>query len=140
MARNDLLQNNQQSTALVIDGELAGAIVEGPSLLMSKVAAGSLSARYTVDAETNTITLAALWEVSDDNSTFRRCGGELNAAPTVLATGTGGADAAVTRQIDAPRAVYGHRYCRASVLVGVTTGTSSDSATVAYDYALDQGF
>src|SRR5262245_47968301 len=129
MAFNDLLVNNAQSTALTVNGVLAGASAAGPTLLMSRVAKGTLSAKFVALAETNTITLAAIWEVSDDASTWVRASGLTNTAPTVLGTGTAGADTAVTRQVDPPAAVYGKRYARASCLVGVTTGTSSDTCT-----------
>lgn len=120
---------------LTIDGVAAAAVVAGAALDMSNVQPGSLSAKFVVDAETDTITLSAVWQVSDDNSTWVRMKSENNVTPTVLATGTGGADAAVTVAIPAPAAVYGWRYVRGGVLVGVTTGASADTATMAYRYA-----
>jgi hypothetical protein len=140
MAFNDVLRNAQQSTAITLTSVTATSIAAGPTLLMSQVKTGTLSAKYVALAETNTITLSAVWEVSDDASTWVRCTGVNNVVPTVLGTGTAGADTAVTRQIDAPAGVYGKRYARASVLVGVTTGASSDLCTVTYDYVQDPGF
>lgn len=139
MAFNDLLQNNQQSTALTINGATSGSIVAGPTLLMSRVGRHTLSAKVVALADTNTLTLTAIWEVSDDASTWTRAGGPNNVTPTAIATGTAGADTAVTRNIDAWDSVYGKRYARCSALVGGTTGASIDSCTVSYDYVLEPG-
>jgi len=139
MAANDLLQYNVGATALTIDSIAAGATVAGPTRLMADVKVGTLAAICVVDAETNTLTLASYWEVSNDASTWVAAVDENNVVPTVLATGTAGADATVTKAVSAPMAVYGHRYCRCSMLVGGTTGTSSDTATVGYSYVIDTG-
>jgi hypothetical protein len=139
VAYNELLRNNQQSTVLTIEDATAGTVVAGPTLLMSNVEKGTLSARCTVEAETSTITLSAVWELSDDGTTWRQARGLSNATPVVLATGTGGDDAAVVRNVDAPTAVYATRYVRCSILVGTATGAAVDLATVAYDYAQNQG-
>lgn len=143
MAFNDILKNNVtppgQTSTLTLNGVTAGNVVAGPKLLMSDVRIGTLSARCTVTAETNTLTLTAVWEVSADGSTWLRARGEANASEVALATGTAGADAAVTRSIDAPNAVYGFRYARCSILTGVATAGASDLAAVTYDYQQDQG-
>jgi len=128
-----LIQGAAQT--LTIDGVAAAGVAAGSALLMSEVEPGTLSAKFVVDAETDTITLSAIWQVSDDNSTWVRFKSADNVTPTVLATGTGGADAAVTVAVPAPQGVYGWRYVRAGVLVGVTTGAAADTATVAYRYA-----
>lgn len=94
-----------------------------------------LSALVTVDAETNTLTLAAKWQVSNDGSTWVDvANGSQNAAAVVLATGTAGADAAVTKMIPAPDAIYGWRKARIAFVVGVTTGTTSDTYAAGYCY------
>lgn len=143
MAFNDILKNNVtppgQTAALTINGITAGNVVAGPRILMQDVRVNTLAARCTVTAETNTLTLTAVWEVSQDGSTWLRARGEANASEVALATGTAGADAAVTRVIDAPNAVYAFRYARCSMLVGVATGGASDLASVTYDYQQDQG-
>jgi hypothetical protein len=139
MAFNDLLQNNQQSTSLTLTSVTSGTIVAGPTLLMSRVGKMTLSAKVVALAETNTITLTAVWEVSDDASTWELARNENNVVPTALGTGTSGSDTAVTRHLSAPHAVYGKRYARCSCLVGVTTGASSDTFSVAYDYVLEPG-
>lgn len=135
MSFNALLQNNFNATAITINGVTATSIAAGPSQVMQDVTPGTLSATCVVTADTSTITLSAVWEGSDDGgTTWKRLVSENNVAPTVLATGTGGADAAVTRVVSAPAAAYGWRAVRCSILVGVTTGASIDLATVGYNY------
>jgi hypothetical protein len=98
------------------------------------VKAGTLGAHVVATAATSTITLTAVWEVSDDATTWDRV---LDAAASVLfATGT---VSAVTGQVSAPNAVNSKRYARCSCLVGVTTGGASDHFVVRYDYILDPG-
>lgn len=94
-----------------------------------------LSAKFVLLAETNTITLSAIWQVSDDNSTWVRIKSTDDITPTVVGTGTAGADTAVTVVLPAPHGVYGWRYVRAGILVGVTNGASGDTGTIAYRYA-----
>lgn len=136
MAYNDFLQNNQQLTDLTASVAAApnGASVAGPTLLMSNVEQGTLSARCIFLAQTTSLTLAALWEISDDGTNWRQARGVSNATPVAIATGTAGADTAVARNVDAPNAVYGSRYARCSVLLGGANGASGDQASVAYDY------
>jgi hypothetical protein len=94
-----------------------------------------LSALVTVDAETNTITLGAKWQGSNDKTTWLDIAhGPQNPAAVALATGTAGADAAVTKVVPAPAAVYGYKFARCAVLVGVVTGTSNDTVSIAYSY------
>jgi hypothetical protein len=57
-----------------------------------------------------------------------------NPANVVLATGTGGADASVTKAIPAPLPIHGWRYMRAVARVGVTTGATVDTYSIAYRY------
>lgn len=93
----------------------------GATLNMTKVESGTLSALCTVDAETNTLTIAHAWQVSNDGTTFYDCAPSNNAATVVLATGTGGADAAVTVSIEANQSVYGYKYARLRLVAGVAT-------------------
>jgi hypothetical protein len=136
MASNDLIQFNSGATALTLT-DIASANVAGPTKLMADVKPGTLSALCVVDAETNLITLAAAWEVSNDASTWYSAVNPTNTAPTVLATGTGGADATVSKVVSAPDAVYSARYARCSIAVATATGTSNDTATVGYCYVID---
>lgn len=133
----DFVQSAETSGNL--DSETAGTIVGGATLIMYDVKPGTLSARYNVDAETDTITLTPVWQVSDDSSTWERLLQPNGAAEVVMATGTGSADDAVVRRVSAPDGVYGHRFARCGVLVGVTTGTTSDTYAFKYQYQRDRG-
>lgn len=123
------------STTGDFNSDAAGTLDAAATVVMSQVKPGSLCAEATVDAETNTLTIAVAWQVSKDNSTWLRLGATANnAAEVVLATGTAGADAAVTRVIPAPDAVYSFPYARACALSGVTTGGASDVWDIKYHY------
>ena len=121
--------------SLNINGAIATTVTGGPTLNTSVFEKGTLSADVTVDAETDTITMSLVWEVSNDASTWMRLAISNNPAVVALATGTTGADASVTRVIAAPDQVSGWRYCRASILNGVVTGTTNDTYSIAYNYA-----
>lgn len=119
------------------DALTAGLQANGPTLFLggNEKKVTDVSALVTVDAETNTITLAAKWQVSADATTwYDFANAPANTAATVLATGTGGADAAVTKVIPAPEGLEGWKYARMSVVVGVTTGTTSDTYSIGYSY------
>lgn len=118
-----------------LDAVAAGGNGAGATLQSQNVVPGTLSALFVVDAETSTITIAAQWQGSDDNSTWYDMAGDpQNPANVVLATGTGGADASVTKVIPAPRPLHGWRYMRAVARVGVTTGATVDTYSIAYRY------
>ena len=121
-----------------LNGNTAGTTEGATSVLMGDNArqkVRNLSALVTVDAETDTITVAGKWQVSNDNSTWVDVAhGTQNAAAVTLATGTAGADTPVTRAYQAPDAVYGWRYCRFALVNGVATGASADTYTVSYCY------
>lgn len=135
MASNSKIVYNAQATgSLNIDTAVAGTNTGGPTFVTANCVQGSLSALVTVDAETNTITMGVVWQVSNDNSTWVECTPTNNAAMVVLATGTAGADASVTRVIPANDAVYGWRYCRAAIKNGVATGTTNDTYSIGYNY------
>lgn len=122
------------ATGVAPAGQVNGAtLFMGSSVKKIK----DLSANITVDAETDTLTMAAQWQGSNDASTwFNIAGTPTNPANTVLATATGGADAAVNKVIPAPLAIEGWRYARCSVVVGVVTGTDNDTYSIAYAYNL----
>lgn len=137
MAFNDRVRNNQQATSPSLNGVLVGASANGATLLVLNVTPGTLSATVTVDAETNTITLTPIWQASRDGSAWTDVHPENNAAYVAQATGTGGADPAVTRVLSAPAGVYGFRFARVVVRVGVVDGAVADSTTIAYNYLAD---
>lgn len=128
------LENGFASATGTLASKAVGSLTGGSTLSLHDVTPGTLSALYTVDAETDTVTIAAAWEVSTDGSTWVRLMNATNTAPTVLATGTAGSDASVSRAVAAPREVYGWPYCRASVLVGGTTAQSADTYTISYAF------
>ena len=98
---------------------------------------GSLSCRVSVTAATASLTLALVWQVSSDGSTWYRVSDSNNTAATVLATGT---SAAVERVVSAPSATSGWRYVRATILTGGATGGASDLYTGSYNYLQDASF
>ena len=114
---------------------VAGTTTAAGTLPVELMEPHSLSAEFLVDAETDTITISGIWQVSDDGSTWVDVKPENNAAIVVLATGTAGADAAVTVVLSAPPAVYGARFVRAAVRNAVATGAAADTYSIAYRYA-----
>lgn len=94
-----------------------------------------LSALVIALADTNTMTVTAKWEVSNDGSTWLDLANEpQNPAGVAIATGTAGADTAVTKVIPAPEAVYGWRKARLALVVGVATGAAGDTWSIGYSY------
>lgn len=113
----------------------AGDTVSGSTITIDMVEPPTLSALVALDAETDTITLTPYWEVSADQTTWYRVYDQNGTASTAQATGTAGADATVSRVLNAPGAVYGWRFCRVTVVVGVTTGATADTYAISYNYA-----
>lgn len=132
------IRYNAHASSGTLDTLVAGTTTGGTAVAIgdnTRQKVRALSALVTVDAETNTITIAAKWQVSNDNSTWVDvANGSQNAAAVVLATGTGGADASVTRVIPAPDSVYGWRYARVAVVNGVVTGNAVDTYSMSYSY------
>lgn len=119
------------------NGVNAGSAVAGKAISVGNETqrVRALSARLSLDIETSTLTAAALWQVSNDNTNWIDVAyAPNNAAAVVLATGTGGADPTVTKIIPAPDAVYGYRFARISVVMGVTNGTTNDTYEIGYAY------
>ena len=137
MAFNDRLVAGAASSAPVLNGVTSGNRAAGSTMLMAQVAVDTLSATVALTAATATITLTPFWQVSDDASTWVDVYGVNNAAYVVQTTGTA---AIVTRVLEAPRAVYGKRYSRVTIQVGVVTGGASDLASVSYSYVVSEGF
>lgn len=87
--------------------------VNGKAVIMNDVADGTLSVWCTVLADTNTLTITGKWQVLDHAGNWVDVANEpQNPAGVALATGTAGADTAVTRVIPAPTAVYGFKQAR----------------------------
>jgi hypothetical protein len=128
---------NLHITTGTADAVAPAGQVDGASLFMGadvkKVK--DLSALVTVDAETSTLTMTPKWQGSNDKSTwYDIVHGTNNAAAVAIATGTGGADASVVKVIPAPTAIEGWRWARCSIIIGVVTGTTSDTYSIAYNY------
>ncbi len=115
---------------------VAGTQTGVGQVVMHYVQKDTLAALIVVDAETNGITLQADWQVSNDGSNWYACStAPNNPATVVLATGTAGADAAVTRVVPAPLAVYsGFTYARVAITNLVQTGAAADTYSVRYAY------
>jgi hypothetical protein len=106
----------------------AGSTTGGTAIATAMWQPGTLSCLFTVDAETNTITLTGKFQVSNDNSTWYDLAGDAqNPANVALATGTAGADTAVDRVLPVPMAAHGFKYIRAAVVNGVATGAAVDT-------------
>jgi hypothetical protein len=130
------IRYNQKSSSGNANTLVAGSAVNGTGLELgdnTRRKVHALSALVTVLAETNTFTWSGKWQVSNDNSTFvDLANGPQNAAAVVLATGTAGADVAVSKSIPAPDAVYGWRYARFVLVTGVATGAAADTYAMGY--------
>lgn len=132
------LRYNDKAVSGTADTLGQGSVIGGSSLDVNDNARqklAALSALVTVDAETSTFTFAGKWQGSNDGSTWVDiANGSQNAAAVVLATGTAGADAAVTKSIPAPDAVYGWRKARFALVTGGTTGAAIDTYSISYCY------
>lgn len=124
------------------DTLVAGSVIAGNALLTgdnSRQKVRNLSALVTVDCETDTLTMAFKWQVSNNGSTWVDvANGSQNAAAVVFATGSAGSDAAVTKMFPAPDSVYGWKYVRAAIVTGVTTGAAVDTYSIGYCFRSGQ--
>lgn len=128
---------NQFASSGTANGVASGSQVNGTSVPLGRIASRlrDMSALVTCLAETSTLTFAAKWQVSNDNSTWIDCAhAPQNPAAVVLATGTAGADTAITRMIPAPAGATGWAWARLALVVGGTTGASADTFSVGYCY------
>lgn len=115
-------------------------VVAGNALLMSDVVQETLSAYVDVIALTSTMTLSVKWQVSHDNSTWVDAQIEGASAvansdvPEILATGTGSA-VETKKALTPPHSVYGWRWSRVALVVGVAdSGSASDTWAYNYNY------
>lgn len=120
---------------------IAGTTTPGTALQTAGIELGTLSCLCVVDAETDTITLTAKFQVSDDNSTWYDLAGDAqNPANVLLATGTGGADAAVSRVLPVPPAALGWKYVRPALVNLVATGAAADTYAFTFYFRYVTGF
>lgn len=132
-----MLKSAIASSTGTFNGVASGSAVNGTAIFIGNVCkkVANLSAVCTLLAETNTLTLSVKWQVSADNSTWYDLAlSPQNPSAVVFKTGTAGADTAGTLVVPAPEAVYGWAWARAIVVVGGTTGTTSDTYTISYNY------
>lgn len=122
------------------NGVAAGAFINGAALKMARCRPHTLSAQVTVDAETTSLTFSLVWQGSNDaTGAFASpvdLANDVNGAPVVLATGTAGADAAVTKAVAAPAAAYGFKYVRCRLLVGGAAGLAADTYSMGYNFRI----
>jgi hypothetical protein len=130
------LRSAVYSTSGNADTLVAGSTIAGTSVNLGDNArqkVKELSALVTVDAETTSLTFAAKLQVSNDNSTwYDISNGSQNAAAVVLATGTAGADASVSKVFTFPAGTYGWRYARLALVTAGATGAAVDTYSISY--------
>ncbi|HTJ17820.1 MAG TPA: hypothetical protein VL494_13665 [Steroidobacteraceae bacterium] len=120
---------------------VAGTTTAGTAIQTANIEPGSLSCLFTVLAETNTLTLTGKFQVSDDSSTWYDLAGDAqNPANVVIATGTAGADTAVTRVLPVPPSALSWKWVRAAVVNGVATGASGDTYAFSFRCTRYSGF
>lgn len=135
-------KSNDKVASGTLDAIEAGSFASGPAMPMARVKIGSLSAQITVDAETSSLTVKAVWQGSNAEDFASPVDLKLNelatldASAIVLDTGTGGADASNTMAVPAPDAAYGFRWVRCRLLVGGATGTTADTYSMGYNYRI----
>ncbi len=132
-----MIRYNQFASTGTFDAIGIGSQKSGTAVPLGRINSRlrDLSALVTVDAETDTLTVAAQWQVSNDNSTWVNVAhAPQNPAAVVLATGTAGADAAVTKAIPAPNGVNGWAWARLALVVAGTTGATGDTYSIGYCY------
>jgi len=120
---------------------VAGTTTPGTALSTANIAHGTLSCLFVLLADTNTLTMTAKFQVSDDQTTWYDLAGDAqNPANVAQATGTAGADTAVSRVLPVPTAAIGWKYIRAAVVNGVATGASIDTYAMTFHYRRFTGF
>lgn len=120
---------------------VAGTTTAGTALATASIQPGTLSCLFTVLAETNTITLTGKFQVSADNSTWYNLAGDAqNPANVLIATGTAGADAAVSVVLPVPNQALGWKYIRPAIVNGVATGAAGDTWACTFYFRAFSGF
>lgn len=138
MSLNLRRANYAPTGTTVMTANVAGTLMPGGTLVCDEIEPGTLTALFVTKAETDTITIEAAWQVSNDATTWYTFVNYNNPAVVVLGTGTAGADAAVSTAMAAPNDITGWRYCRAGVINRVAAGTVNDTYAISYYYTLRQ--
>jgi len=120
---------------------VAGTTTGGDRLATAGIEAGTLSCLCALLAETNTITLTAKFQVSDDNSTWYNLAGDAqNPANVLVCTGTSGSDTVTNVVLPVPTQALGWKYVRAAVVNGVATGAVGDTYAFTFHFRKFSGF
>lgn len=134
---NGLIKSVQKAGAVTAFTGAAPQTINGTgiSMVAEIVETGTMSANVYALATTNTLTVTAKWQVSDDGVTYRDCKVPNSALNVALVTGTGGA-VTDTVCIAAPDCVYGKKYARVQLVsgVGVGAGLGQDEGSVSYNW------
>lgn len=118
---------------ITVGSQVNGAVIEMRDVTKRK--ADNLVADVVALAQTDTLTLTAKWQVSNDNSTWIDVANEpQNPSGVPFATGTAGADASVEKSFGSPECINAWRWARFAIVVGGTTGAVQDTWSVAYNY------
>lgn len=132
------MRYNAHLSSGTLDTLVAGSVVGGTAVDVgdnARLKARFLSALVVVEAETTSLTLTAKWQVSNNGSTWVDvANGSQNAAGVVMATGTGGDDAIVTRMFPAPDSINGWRKARIALVTAGATGAAVDTYALGYCY------
>ena len=132
------LRTGVHSSSGNANGLATASVVAGNSVNLgdnNRQKVQELSALVTALAETSTFTWSVKLQCSNDASTwYDLANGSQNAAAVALATGTGGADTAVTKVFTFPASVYGWKYARVALVTGGTTGATADTYSFSYTY------
>lgn len=124
-----------------LDTVASGVTTGGTGISTANVQHGTLSCHFALDAETDTFTMTAKFQVSADGSTWYDLAGDAqNPANVVLATGTAGADAVVNRVIPVPPAAMGWKLVRPAIVAGGTTGAAVDTYAMTWYFRGFNGF
>lgn len=124
-----------------LDTVVAGTTTGGTAISTANIEKGTLSCLFTVDAETDTITITGKFQVSDDQATWYDLAGDAqNPANVVIATGTGGADASVSVVLPVPISAMGWKWVRAAVVNGVAEGEAVDTYSFSFRARQFSGF
>lgn len=120
---------------------VAGTTTAGTAINTAGIKLNTLSCLFTLLAETNTLTLTGKFQVSRDNSTWYDLAGDAqNPANVLIATGTAGADTAVTRVLPVPPSATGWQWIRPAIVNGVATGAAGDTYAFSFQYLKETGF
>lgn len=116
---------------------VAGTRISGNGVTMGRVKPPTLCAKVDVDIETASLTLAVVWQganASDFSDAVDLAYDANNPTAVVVGTGTGGADAAISKAFPCPASGYAFKYVRLQLLTAGATGNTVDTYAIGYFY------